>query len=540
MKLRDYQIDIVQQVYEAWSDGKTNVLPQLSTGAGKTVLMGKILSDYSGHSIAIAHRVELVSQISLTLARFGIRHNIIGQKQTIKDIISIHHMRLQKSFYDPHAKCTVAAVDTLLRRDTTALTHAQIGLLVIDEAHHVLRDNKWGKAAALFPNAHGLFLTATPVRADGNGLGRGADGIIDELIRGPGMRELITSGYLTDYRIFAPPSDLDLTPVPLSASGDFSPVKLRGAVHKSHITGDVVSHYLKIAPGKLGVTFAVDIRAATEIAAEFRANGIPAEVITSKTPDVLRYQIMQRFERRDILQIVNVDILGEGVDVPAIEVVSMARPTQSYSLFAQQFGRSLRPAPGKEHAIIIDHVNNCMRHGLPDAPRTWSLERKERRARSMPDDVIPLKTCLKCLSVYEKIYKNCPFCGFYSPPAVRSSPEFVDGDLLELDADALSRLRGEINRIDGEAKVPGHVEPYVKIAITKRHLERQQGQKELRDSIALWAGYLKKPHVGDSEIYKKFFFNFGIDIMTAQTLSTKDAEILNEKIKNHIVLLDNN
>ena len=422
MELRPYQIKIMNDIYAAWQSGAQNILAQLATGAGKTVLFSKIISNNLQHSIAIAHRVELVSQISLTLARCGVRHNLLTQNSGRREIIAIHMQELGRSYYDPHARCIVAGVDTLLRLDPKTSWFNQISLVVQDEGHHPLKDNKWGKAAALFPTARGLYPTATPVRADGRGLGRQADGIMDVLLTGPTMRDLIDMGYLTDYRIFAPPSDLDLTKVPLSAGGDYSPPKLRTAVHKSHITGDVVSHYLRIAPGKLGVTFAVDIEAAAEIAAEFRLWGVPAEVISSKTPDLLRAAIMGRFRRREILQLVNVDLLGEGVDVPAIEVISMARPTQSYSLYSQQFGRSLRPMEGKTHAIIIDHVDNVLRHGLPDSPRLWSLDRRDRRSRCSDPNTIPLRTCLNdsCLAVYERVKRVCPHCGFYSVPVTRS------------------------------------------------------------------------------------------------------------------------
>src|SRR6201996_4192621 len=83
----------------------------------------------------------------------------------------------------------------------------QVRLAVQDEGHHVLKNNKWGRAASLLPNARGLFPTATPLRADGRGLGRHADGLTDALVLAPSMRQLIHQGYLTEYRIFAPPSD---------------------------------------------------------------------------------------------------------------------------------------------------------------------------------------------------------------------------------------------------------------------------------------------------------------------------------------------
>lgn len=530
MELRPYQTKAINETYAAWAAGAKNVCLQLATGGGKTVIFSTIMGSYAGYSIAIAHRVELVSQISLTLARAGIRHNIIAQRNAIRDIVNIHVLETGQNYYAPNAPCVVAGVDTLIKLSPQTPWFSRVGLVVQDEGHHPLKANKWGKAAALFPNAVGLYPTATPVRADGRGLGRHADGIHDSLIMGVGMRELIDDGYLSDYRIFAPPSDIDLSQVTIAAGGDFSPVPLRKAVHRSSITGDVVSHYLKIAPGKRGITFAVDIEAATEITKEFREAGVKAEIITGKTPDMLRTQIMRRFRNGEITQLVNVDILGEGVDVPAIEVVSMARPTTSFGLYSQQFGRGLRAIPGKSHTIIIDHVGNVMRHGLPDAPRVWTLDRRERRSRGKPDDVIPVKTCVKCLFVYSRTKLGCPECGYYAPPSNRSAPEFVDGDLTELDPSVLRRLRGEIERIDSAPMIPCHAESIVQMSIAKQHRLRQEAQTELRKRIAAWAGYRRDAGLTDAEIYREFYLKHKIDIATAQTLNLKDALALSLKI----------
>lgn len=535
MQLRDYQQQIEQKIYKAWEHGAVNVGVELPTGSGKTVIFTKFLAEFPGDSIVVAHRMELVSQISLMLARRGIHHALIAQKPIIRAIISLHLAELGESFYDVSAKCRVAGVDTLLRgHPCSTAWMKRVGLIIQDEAHHVLRDNKWGKAASLFPNARGLYPTATPIRADGCGLGRHADGILDTLIMGPPMRQLIDEGYLTDYKIYVPPSDLDLSTVTVSASGDYSPPKLRTAVHKSHITGDVVSHYLRFAAGKLGVTFAVDIAAAIEIATAFKAAGVLAEVISSKTPDFLRYQIMRKFRNREILQLVNVDLLGEGVDVPAIEVISFARPTQSYALYSQQFGRALRPLEGKTHAIIIDHVGNVLRHGLPDRRRVWSLDRRERKSRTT-EQLVPIRACLnpECLAVYERVQRVCPFCGHYPMPAARSAPEYVDGDLLELDNEALARLRGEIDRIDNAPRVPTQLNAIIQKSIINKHVDRQHKQHELRNNIALWAGQLKAQSCSDSEIYRRFYYTFGTDVLTAQTLNSKDAESLTLKIKEH-------
>jgi len=531
MELRQYQYDAINDVYTAWQSGHKNISLVIPTGGGKTVVFSYIIANHKAPCIAIAHRMELVSQISLTLSKYGVRHNILAQKSVIREIVSMQVQEFGKRYYDPNAKCIVAGVDTLIRLDPSTPWFKEITLVVQDEGHHPLRENKWGTAASLFPNAIGLYPTATPCRTDGKGLGRHADGIIDYMVIGPSMRELIKVGYLTDYRIFAPPSDLDLSAVPISSGGDYSNPKLREAVHKSHITGDVVDHYLKIAPGKLGITFAVDVKSATDIALAFKQQGVPAEAISAKTPDLLRQTIMRKFRNREILQIVNVDLLGEGVDVPALEVVSMARPTQSYGLYSQQFGRALRPLPGKSHAIIIDHVDNVKLHGLPDAPREWTLDRRERRARSKSNDAMAVKTCLNigCFSVYEAYRKSCPYCGYTTPPKERSSPEHVEGDLYELDPTVLAHLRGEIKRIDDVARIPSGLTLPAELAIKKRHRARQEAQQALRNSIAQWAGY-HHPALSDAEIYRKFFYTFGTDILTAQTLNTADAE----KLKNTI------
>lgn len=542
--LRPYQSDIKNDIYAAWNSGAVNVLAVLPTGAGKTVTFSDIIHDHQGASCAIAHRQELVSQISLALARDRVRHRIIGPKNVVKLCVNIHMAEVGASYYDPSAHCAVAGVDTLVRRvDELANWLQSVTLCVQDEAHHVLESNKWGTAFKMFPNARGLGVTATPLRADGKGLGRHADGLFDVMVEGPGMRDLINMGYLTDYRVFAPPSDIDLSAVNISqTTGDYNPQKLKVAVRKSHVIGDVVKHYLKIAPGKLGVTFATDVETATDIADQFNAAGVPAAVVSAKTPDAERIALLRKFKNRELLQLVNVDLFGEGFDLPAIEVVSMARPTQSYALYVQQFGRALRLLDGKQYAIIIDHVGNVERHGLPDARRGWSLDRRDNRSKSTKSDLVPVKTCLNetCLAVYERIYAACPYCGHVTPPSARNAPEFVDGDLCELDPATLAQMRGEIDRVDMDKEVyrqelaAKHTPKIGQLAHVKRHAERQEAQAALRHSIAWWAGYQRAMGRDDSESYRRFYFAFGVDVMTAQALNTKEAIDLAGQINEHL------
>lgn len=537
MLSRQYQTDLKNGVYKAWDDGHQNVLGVLPTGGGKTWVFSEIIAEHKGQAVAIAHRREIISQMSLSLATHGVRHRVIGPDNVIKMINRLHMTELRKSFYHPSAKVAVASVDTLIaRREKLNGWCNQITLVVTDEAHHLLKSNKWGRALTMFPRAKGLGVTATPCRADGKGLGVHADGVFSTMVEGPQMRYLIDNGFLSQYRVFAPLSDIDLSTVNTGANGDYTKPSLKAAVAKSQVVGDVVAHYRRIAPGKLGVTFATDVETAGNIADHFNAAGVPAAVLRAKTPDNERIKIMRDFRNRKLLQLVNVDILSEGVDVPAVEVVSMARPTKSFSLFAQQFGRALRPSPGKEHAIIIDHVGNVIHHGLPDAHRVWALDRRERVSRGTPPAVIPVKACPQCTAVYERIYAECPYCGFKPKPMARSGPDLVDGDLSELSPEVLAAMRGNVVDVgltpqeylaqSGAGNLP-HV---AAMSAAKQFRRKQEAQLDLRGTMALWAGYQRAAGRPDSESYRRFYHAFGTDVLSAQALGRREAVELKQAI----------
>ena len=524
--LYPFQENCKREVYQSWNSHK-NVMLVLPTGAGKTVVAADILREHHGPAIAIAHRQEIVSQISLALARNQLRHRIIGPAAVIRGCVARNLSDLNRNYVDQNSKLMVAGVDTLIRIQP-APWMKQVGLVFQDENHHQLKKNKWGKAFAMFPNAKLLGVTATPIRADGQGLGLHADGFIQKMIVGPGMRSLINSGWLTDYRIFCPPSDIDLSGINLGVDGDYNYAKLSTAVHKSRITGDVVAQYKKIAGGKRGLTFAVDVKSAVEIAQAYRDAGVPAEVVSAKTPDGMRAALLRKLARGDVLQLVNVDLFGEGMDCPAVEVVSMARPTASYGLYCQQFGRALRILEGKEYAVIIDHVGNVGRHGLPDKPRTWSLDRRDRATKNNAPE-IPIRVCPQCLGAYEAIYKACPYCGYEIVPKGRSTPEMVDGDLFELSPYALAALRANV---DKPLLIPYSATPAITGHLKKIWHEKNQAQSILREAMAVWAGTITQATDWESIslMQKIFYFKFGIDVLSAQALNATDAKELYERI----------
>ena len=522
---RPYQADMERKIYNAWNSGHKNVMAVLPTGAGKTFIFTHIISKYSGRGYAavVAHRQELVLQMSIALARWGVQHNIIAPTNVVKLIVRKQLEETGKSYYTPNSKVYVAGVDTLIARREKLRKHLlSTKMWVIDEAHHVVKDNKWGKAVKLFaPDAIGLGVTATPTRADGKALDT-----FDTLITGPTMRDLIDQQYLTDYRVFSIPNNIDLSQVPISqATGDYSKPKLVTATKKSRIVGDVVSHYIKHANGKLGVTFVTDVDTGEEMAEQYRASGIPALSVSHRTSDEDRTRALDKFKKREILQLVNVDLFGEGFDLPAIEVVSFARPTKSYPLFVQQFGRALRPLPGKDKAIILDHVGNVLEHGFPDHRSRWTLAGRQRQRSTTPDDVIPVRVCVACMGVYERTLKACPYCGHTHVPQRRDSIEQVDGDLTELDPATVRRIQSVVNEIDMSpdeyrSKLIASGCPRLGVEKNvKAHERNRKYQQALRKIIDM-------TNMSD----KEFYWTFGIDKLTAKTLKYEKVKKLAENI----------
>jgi DNA repair protein RadD len=498
------------------------------TGSGKTHTATNLIGRTGYTTVFVAHRQELVLQISESLAAQGIFHNIIAPSPVVGFCVERHAKRFGRSYYKPNAGVSVAGVRTLLTRSDRLRSYlASVQLWITDEAHHVLAGNQWGQAVKLFPNAFGLGVTATPLRCDRQGL----DGVFDDLIIGPSMRDLINQGHLCDYRIFCPPTSLDLDAIRVSQStGEFVHKDVVREVEKSQIVGDVVSHYQRIAGGKRGLTFAVDLKEAAKLAHAFEAAGVPAAVVSADTPDRVRVDLLDRLADGRILQLVNVDLFGEGMDCPALDVISMARPTQSYGLYVQQFGRVLRPYPGKERGIVIDHVGNVVRHGLPDKPRDWSLAAPERKKRSVDPDEIPLTTCRVCFQPYERFRTKCPHCGAIPVPEQRGTPQQVDGDLIELSPEVLEAMRNEVRRIDDGPQIPRDATPIMVAAIQKKWAERQTAQNALREAMGVWCGIRKVAGETDREIQKRFYFEFGVDMMTAQQHGPADANALKERV----------
>lgn len=539
LQLRPYQIELKSRIYEAWQAGHRNVMAVMPTGAGKTKTFSQIaiemaLGPNRFPTAIMVHRKELVQQISLTLAEEGIVHNIIAPKPVILGIIGAHRRVLAHQFYDYNAPITVVSVDTLnARKDRHEKWAKDQRFWITDEATHLLKNNKWGKAVALFEHAIGLGVTATPQRLDKRGLGSHADGVFDVMVEGPSVRWLIDNGFLCKYKIAIPGGDYQNFLGKAAEGSDFSKEAMTQASSKSTIIGDVVVNYKKFADKKQAIVFATDIGTGHKLEAKFKTAGVAAKFLSSESSDKERLDSMLDYRDKKVQVLINVDLFDEGLDVPGIEAVIMARPTMSTSKYCQMVGRGLRPAPGKSHLIIIDHVGNVSgggNHGLPDAHRNWTLDRIVRRR----DYTNFLRICsnIECNAPYDRILIECPWCGTQAcfsggGGGGKTLPKQVDGDLYLIDSDTLRELEAATILDDPglvAKRVGAAAGPLAAQKAMKAQMERKATQDQLVHAIARWAGLQKNWGCSDRMINKRFYLQFERTI--SQCLAEPRADML--------------
>lgn len=419
--LRDYQETLLSDTRAALRQ-HPSVLIQLPTGGGKTAIGAKMLANASskGHrTMFVVHRQELIDQSAIAFDKVGIEFGIIC------------------AGFRPryHAPVQIASIDTLKRRITDLAVPA---LCVWDECHHVAAAG-WAAVFGYFSKSKHVGLSATPQRLDGRGL----RDWFKHMVRGPTVEKLIARGFLAPFKIYCPGGP-DLKGVG-KQYGEFKRRDLEGVMDSGTITGDAIKQYRQHADGKLGIAFCVSVVHSQHVAQKFRDAGIPAVHLDGETDRDERRRIMAAFRRREIKVLTNVDLFGEGVDVPGVEVISMLRPTQSLALYLQQAGRAARPAEGKENAIILDHAGNVMRHGLPDDDREWSLDGKGDGDEGGDGEKGPrVRTCPRCFMVHKPAPK-CPSCG-YRYEAEGREIDVKEGDLVEVDVEAIKAARKKEER----------------------------------------------------------------------------------------------
>jgi DNA repair protein RadD len=415
--LRDYQNTLADQVRNSYRSGRRAPLVVSPTGSGKTVLFAYMAQGAAAKGnpvVILVHRQELVDQTCRTLNGFGVDHGIIAAGRTP----------------DRSHLVQVASVQTYVRR----LDSFRPALIIADEAHHATAGS-WRKVIEAHPQARVLGTTATPERLDGKGLAA----VFDDLIRGPEVADLIAGGHLAPPRYYAPPQVADLSHI-ATRGGDYAVDQLADEMDKPTITGDAVDHYSRICRGAPAVAFCCSVAHARHVAEQFQAAGFRAATIDGT---------MDREERREVVRMLgdgrlhvltSCEIINEGFDLPIVSAAILLRPTKSLGLHLQQIGRVLRPAEGKTHATILDHVGNLSRHGFAEDVRDWSLDgRRKRKGKGNAEAEVQMRQCLECYCCHAPA-PVCPSCGYEYPRKEREI-EQVDGELVELDPKEIARQR---------------------------------------------------------------------------------------------------
>ena len=379
MELRDYQEDLVRGVAAAWREGYKAPCIVLGCGGGKSCIVAEIArkTTLRGKQVLfLVHRRELVDQIARTFIKWGV------------------DMRC----------CDIMMVQTASRRIKKLKKPT---LIITDENHHSPAKSYMNIYAA-FPDVYRVGVTATPTRLNGDGL---CD-TNDKLIIGPETKWLIDNSFLAPYDYFAP-SVADLTGLHIKM-GEYVTSDIERAMIKKAVFGDVIKYYRQLADGKKAICYCSSVKHSEAQAEAFRQAGIPAAHIDGETPSGERANIINAFRSGEIRILCNVDLISEGFDVPDCECAILLRPTQSLTLYIQQSMRCMRYRPGKR-AVIIDHVGNYARFGMPDDHREWTLEKRDKKAAKKQQNVVDVTMCPDCFYAFIPPSSGrivCPRCGY--------------------------------------------------------------------------------------------------------------------------------
>lgn len=330
---------------------------------------------------------------------------------------------------------TTGMVQTLTRRvDKLPIPD----VILVDEAHHALAKS-YQNILNKFPKAIVLLFTATPHRTGRVQLDR----IADDIIVGQSIHELTEKGFLAPFRYFQPPNDFNSKLLKRGSTGDFTNDSMQQAM-STKIFGHIVKQYKRIANGMQAVVYTYSIDSAIKIAAEFNSEGISAVEVDGTTSKEKRAVAVRKFREQKIKILVNVNLFTEGVDLPDVDCVIMARPTASLALYLQFSMRCLNPRPGKT-AIIIDHANNFKSFGYPDDDRDWKQAIKSGKQKSktlLKDPGMSIVTCDYCFAVVkasEVKDGKCPICG--KPIKVHEAKPISDVDLVEATRERKEKIK---------------------------------------------------------------------------------------------------
>lgn len=361
--LRPYQVEAKSKIYEAW-ETYDSVMFQMPTGTGKTYLFTSIVYDllctykYLHKEITIlvvAHRTELLDQISSTLNRFNIPHGFVqGQRE----------QHLWK-------RVQVGSIMSLLTdKNYNNTVRQKFDFIIVDEAHHSVAET-YAKLFHLFPKAKKLGLTATPWRLKHESFLK----LYQTLVVSPQISWFIENKILADFDYISIKPDSEIQRLvnhsEIDFTGDFSNKDLDNTFNNQRIRSKVYDSYERFAKGKKGIVYAINRLHAEKLAVLYSSHGVKAIPIDCETPKEERQETISKFKKGEVDVLVNVNIFTEGFDCPDVCFIQLARPTRSLATYIQQVGRGLRLVQDKDKTVIIDNVGLYNYFGLPDANREW-------------------------------------------------------------------------------------------------------------------------------------------------------------------------
>lgn len=317
-------------------------------------------------------------------------------------------------------------------------------LLIIDEAH--ISGAESYKKVCDYYKCKKILFTATAKRLDNKPL------LCDFIINGISADELIQMGCISDYDLYAPKLNIDLSNVKMSGS-DFNNEQLAETMCDHKIYGDIIKYYKELAEGKQALAYCVNIKHAQEICKLFQENGYAAAEMDSETPEKYRDILLDKFKSGEIQILCNCNLISEGITLPECDCCMLLRPTQSETLYIQQACRCLTPRENKK-AIIIDYVGNCYTHGMPTEKREYSLNPHVKRIRNANRELdVIVRQCKKCLRVYAGNKPECPYCGFNNGKTRKQIEQDEKAELERITEIKRKQARQEVGMAKTEAEL---------------------------------------------------------------------------------------
>ena len=354
--LYDYQLEDLGKIFKCLEESPDdiNLLYQLPTGGGKTVVFSEIARRYIRQTgkkvVVLTHRIELSLQTSRMLSGFGVNNKIINSE--VKELDETDDYQ-----------CYVAMVETLNNRlQEKAITLEGVGLVIIDEAHY----NSFRKLFKYFEKSVILGVTATPLSSN---IKLPMKDHYKKLIVGESIASLIEKKFLARANLYN--YDVSLKSLKLGISGDYT-VKSSDALYgNQQMLGKLVGAYEELGKGTKTLIFNNGISTSKYVYETFKRAGYPIRHLDNKNSAAERREILDWFADTPDAILTSVSILTTGFDEPSVETIILNRATRSLTLYFQMIGRGSRILKDKEEFTVIDLGNNIARFGPWDAPVDW-------------------------------------------------------------------------------------------------------------------------------------------------------------------------